>query len=114
MGVLLCLLLAQSPPSLVTDRTMADRAVLRALQSPGKVLFSDGFEAPDALTSYFEVRGQKEGLAKIVDLPRSGRRSLSCTAPDRKGASSGSGVSYWFGAQGGYERVHLRYYIKFK
>src|SRR5687768_7377710 len=114
MPMLLCLLLAQAPPILVTDRTLADAAKVRALQTAGKVIFSDGFEAKNALESYFEVRGQKEGWAKIVEAPRSGRHALSCTAPNRSGASSGSGVSYWFGGTGGYEKVHLRYYVKFK
>jgi hypothetical protein len=44
-------------PRLVTDATRADGEALAALQRPGKTIFADGFEKPDALKSSFEVRG---------------------------------------------------------
>lgn len=114
MSFLALLLLAQARPVLVTDETLADAGRLGSLQTPGTVIFADGFEDPDPLKSYFEVRGAKEGRVRVVDLPRSGRRALACTSPNKNGAESGAGISgYWFGAKGGYEKVHLRYYIKF-
>lgn len=120
--MLLALALIQAAPKL-TPRGTAD---LKTLEAPGTVIFADDFEGTAPLKSYFEVRGEKEGYAKIVEAPRefgahpvakgshgAGTHALACTAPNRSGAASGSGVSYWFGAKG-YEKVHLRYYIRFK
>jgi len=86
------------------------QAEIAKLQTPGKVLFTDGFEGQ--LSQYFEVRGEKEGHARIVDGGRSGGHALHLTAVNRNGGESGAGVSYWIGDQG-YERLYLRYYIKF-
>ncbi|MEQ1934217.1 MAG: polysaccharide lyase [Fimbriimonadaceae bacterium] len=107
------LVIGQAAPVLITDQTRQDSARLKALQTTGKVIFSDDFENPESLKSYFEVRGAKEGWVKVVDQSHSGKHALACTARNNNGASSGSGVSYWFGEKG-YERVYLRYYIKFK
>lgn len=108
--MLIAWLVAQTAPVLV-DRVDADK--LKALETPGAVIFADDFEGSNPFQSYFEVRGRKEGWAKIVDLPHSGKHALACTAPNRNGASSGAGVSYWFGNKG-YDKVYMRYYIKFK
>jgi hypothetical protein len=110
---------AANYPVLATARTLADPAALGALQTPGRVIFADGFESPDALKVYFEVGGLKEGRAKLTSDPalaHSGSGALQLTAPASDGKSSGAGPSYWFGEEkdgGGRDRVYLRYYIKF-
>jgi len=105
----------ESYPVLVTGRTRADRKALAELERPGRVIFSDGFESPDSLKSYFEIRGLKDGRAKLVADPKmahSGSGAIQLTAPARDGKSSGAGASYWFGPKG-YDQVYLRRYIKF-
>jgi hypothetical protein len=106
-----------SPPSpaLVTHATLADPVKLAELERPGEVLFEDGFEAEDSLARYFEVRGAKDGRAlRTTDaaLAHAGSGALQLTSPASEGNSSGAGVSGWLG-DGGHERVHLRYYLKF-
>ncbi len=106
---------------LVTDATRANPGALAALERPGTVLFSDGFEGDDPLASYFEVRGDEDGRAIIDDatgVAHTGERALRLTAPDRGGSSSGAGASYWIpdakdAEPDGYERIHLRAYVKF-
>lgn len=112
-------------PSLVTAATRADAKVRAALEKPGTLIFSDGFETDDSFKSSFEVGGLKEGRAKIAadaaDV-RTGKGSLQLTAKSNEGKESGAGPHYWLGgAQGvgkdksadGHDRVHIRYYIKF-
>ena len=102
-------------PALVTAATRADANALAALEKPGKLLFEDGFESADSLKRYFEVRGGKEGRAKCSEdakLAHSGHGALQLIASDRDGKESGAGVSYWYGPDG-YDRIHLRRYIKF-
>jgi len=90
------------------------------------VVFADDFEPAEgvhedaaaqppatALGRYFEVRGQLDDRAIVVDDPvlaHAGRRSLQLTsfAP---GSGSGAGVSAWLPA--GHSRLHLRYYLKY-
>ncbi len=106
---------AAARPVLVTARTRADAAALGELEKPGTILFEDGFESPDSLASYFEVRGVKEGHASLTTdraIAHSGAGALQLTAPANEGESSGSGAEYWFGP-GGHDRVYLRVYIKF-
>jgi hypothetical protein len=106
---------AETYPVLVTAETRRDPAALAQLERPGKIIFSDGFESPESLKSYFEIRGLKEGRAKLVFGPEaahSGKGAIQFTAPAREGKESGAGASYWFGPKG-YPRVHLRRYIKF-
>jgi hypothetical protein len=106
---------APPPPVLVTAKTLADRKALAELQRPGKVVFSDGFESPASLGKYFEIRGKKEGLARIEIDPkraRSGKGMFRCTAPAKGGRESGVGASCWFGPKG-YDRIHFRRYIRF-
>lgn len=106
-------------PALVTDKTLADAKALAELESPGKVLFSDGFESPEALKAAFEVLGMAEGRVKLTTEPKlvhSGAGALQLTATAAGGRSCGAGPSYWFGAEkngGGCDRVYLRYYLKF-
>jgi hypothetical protein len=120
---LLCILLAtpaaapaqESAPRLATEATRADPKALAALQQPGTILFSDGFESPDSLSRYFEVRGRKEGLAKAIrdpKLARSGTGAFQCTAPAREGKESDAGASGWLGPEG-HDRVHFRRCIRF-
>jgi len=102
-------------PTIITGQTRADPKALAALETPGRVLFSDGFESPDALKSYFEVLGLKEGRVKLTGEPtlaHSGAGALQLTAPANGGRSIGAGPSYWFGP-GGQDRVYLRYYLRF-
>jgi hypothetical protein len=112
------LLSAAAPPpypTLVTAETRDDPAALAVLQKPGRVIFRDGFESPASLKNYFEIRGLKEGRAKLVSgggLARAGKGAIRFTAPSNGGRSSGSGASYWFGPRG-YDRVHFRRYIRF-
>ncbi len=99
----------------VTDATRANAAALAKLQAPGSVLFQDDFETAESLKNYFEVRGAKEGCAKITAdaaLAHTGHGALQLSAPANAGNSSGAGVSAWLGDKGA-ERVHLRYYLKF-
>lgn len=108
---------APSPPypRLVTAETRADPAALAALEKPGKIFFQDGFESPDSLKKYFEIRGLKEGRAKLVtdkQLAHSGKGAIQLTAIARDGRESGAGAVGWFGPEG-YDRVYFRRYIRF-
>jgi hypothetical protein len=102
-------------PKLVTaeTRTGADR--LSALERPGGVFFRDDFESSESLEKYFEIRGLREGRAKLTtnaELAHKGNGAIQFTAVARDGRESGAGASGWFGPEG-YERVHFRRYIKF-
>jgi len=102
-------------PRLATAETRADAAVLAALEKPGEVFFRDGFESPESLKNYFEIRGLKEGHAALVRDPAlaaSGEGAIRFTAPARGGESSGAGASFWFGPEGR-DRVYFRRYIRF-
>jgi hypothetical protein len=102
-------------PRLVTAETRHDPKALAALEQPGTVFFRDDFESPDSLKKYFEIRGRREGRAKLVtnpDLAHSGRGVMQFTAAARDGQASGAGASGWFGPRG-YERVYFRRYIRF-
>ena len=105
----------ESYPVLVTAQTRANPQALSDLEKPGKVIFRDGFESPASLKSYFEIRGLKDGRAKLAaegDLARSGSGAIQFTAPANEGKESGAGASFWFGPRG-YDRIYLRRYIKF-
>jgi len=102
-------------PHLATSQTRADPQRLALLQKPGKVFFEDGFESTESLKKYFEIRGLKEGRARLVrDSKRahSGKGAIQFTAPANDGRESGAGASGWFGPQG-YDRVYFRRHIKF-
>ncbi len=125
-------------PVPVTERTRADPRALAALEAPGTIIFSDTFDAADALDAALEVGGRKDGRAVIDFTPghaHAGKGALRLTAKSNDGKSSGAGPVYWFGdplsgsavagatpspsppsppatREGGYERVYLRYYIK--
>jgi len=103
------------PPRLVTAQTRADPEQLARLQKPGTVFFEDGFETPASLKKYFEIRGLKEGRAKLVrgpGLAHCGQGAIRFTAPARDGRESGAGASGWFGPRG-HDRVYFRRYIRF-
>jgi hypothetical protein len=102
-------------PTLVTDQTRADPRALAALERPGRVFFSDGFESPDSLKMYFEIRGLREGRAKLVAgtaTAHSGTGAIQFTAVANDGRESGAGASGWFGPEG-YPCVSFRRYVKF-
>jgi hypothetical protein len=102
-------------PVLVTDATRADAKALAELQMPGTILFHDEFESADSLKNYFEIRGEKEGRARLVSdktLAHAGNGALQLTSPANDDNSSGAGASGWLD-NAGHERVYLRYYLKF-
>ena len=102
-----------SEPKLVTAQTLADPAKLKALQRPGRVLLADGFESEKSLKNYFEIRGSREGRARLVSgTAHSGKSSMRFTAVARDGRESGAGASGWLGPEG-HDRVHFRRYIRF-
>ncbi|MFI5386228.1 MAG: hypothetical protein ACHQ50_08920 [Fimbriimonadales bacterium] len=107
-GLALLLIAQSGEPVLVKD----SEADISKLQAPGKILFTDGFEGAAPLSRFFEVRGEREGLARIAGIAHSGSHALELTAINKNGQSSGAGVSYWIGNQG-YERLYLRYYVRF-
>jgi hypothetical protein len=100
---------------LVTAETRADPQALASLEKPGKIFFQDGFESSASAQKYFEIRGLKEGLAKVLTgarLAHSGEGAIQFTAVTRDGRESGVGASGWFGPEG-YDRVYFRRFIKF-
>lgn len=102
-------------PVLVTAQTRVDLAALAELERPGEIFFSDDFESEASLAKYFEIRGQREGRARLVSdakPARSGTGAIQFTAVAREGKESGAGASGWFGPEG-YDRVYLRRYIRF-
>ncbi len=106
---------APSYPKLVTAETRADAARLSALERPGDVFFHDEFESTESLKKYFEVRGLREGRAKLTtnaELAHKGNGAIQFTAVARDGRESGAGATAWFGPKG-YDRVYFRRYIKF-
>jgi len=104
-----------SRPQLVTARTRADPRKLADIQKGGKVFFADGFESPQSLKKYFEVRGLTDGRAKLTTDPKlahAGKGALELTAKANNARESGAGASGWFGPAG-YDRVYFRRYIRF-
>jgi hypothetical protein len=102
-------------PKLVTAETRADADRLSALERPGDVFLRDEFESSESLEKYFEIRGLREGRAKLTtnaELAHRGSGAIQFTAVARDGRESGAGASGWFGPEG-YDRVHFRRYIKF-
>ena len=98
-----------------TRATRADAGARAALERPGHVFFSDGFESTSSLDNYFEIRGRDDGRARLVQGPwpvHTGRGAIQFTAPANGGNSSGAGASLWFGPNG-YDRVHYRRYLRF-
>jgi len=102
-------------PKLVTAETRADADRLSALERPGDVFFHDEFESGQSLEKYFEIRGLREGRAKLTtnpELAHKGNGAIQFTAVARDGHESGAGASGWFGPNG-YDRVYFRRYVKF-
>jgi hypothetical protein len=109
------LLSADHYPSLVTAETRADVGKLSSLERTGSIFFRDGFESPESLKKYFEIRGLREGCAKLTtnaELAHKGNGAIQFTATARGGRESGAGATAWFGPDG-YDRVYFRRYIKF-
>ena len=99
----------------MTAATRADAKKLSALQRPGDVIFRDGFESPESLKKYFEIRGLREGRAKLIasaEFAHEGSGAIQFTAVARDGRESGVGATAWIGPNG-YDRVYFRRYIKF-
>ena len=104
-----------SYPKLVTRETREDADGLSQLERPGTVFFRDGFESPESLKKYFEIRGLREGHARLTtsaELAHTGNGAIQLTAVARDGRDSGVGAVGWFGPTG-YDRVYFRRYIKF-
>ncbi|HET6204850.1 MAG TPA: hypothetical protein VFI25_18835 [Planctomycetota bacterium] len=102
-------------PIRVTEKTRADPGALAALEKPGRVFFSDDFESADSRKGFFEIRGEKEGRARLTEDPKEahrGKGAFRFTAPAVQGKSSGSGASAWLGSEG-YGQVYFRRYVKF-
>ena len=106
----------QTPyPVEVTAETLAGAGALAALEKPGKILFTDGFESDGSLKSYFDISGLKEGNTKVISDPglaHTGKGAVQFTAPARGGGESGVRMDYWFGPEG-HARVYFRRYIRF-
>lgn len=106
---------SQPYPRLVTTATKANQQAQAALEKSGTVFFRDDFESPESLKKYFEIRGLKEGNAKLVadaKLAHAGNGAIQFTAKGREGRELGVGANGWFGPEG-YDRVYFRRYIKF-
>ncbi len=134
---------APDTPRDVTTATRLDSLLRSRLEAPGQVLFEDDFErvgtAPSAATPaesrpapsstdtpvaaaatganplarYFEVRGARSGLARIVTdrgLAHGGQGTLQLTS-HAAGGGAGAGVSAWLPAA--QQTLHLRYYLKY-
>jgi len=104
-----------SCPVLVTGKTRSTPKALAALEKPGRIVFTDGFESPKSFEKYFEIGGRKDGRAVLetdVRLAHSGRGAIRLTAPARDGKSSGAGANAWLGPKG-YDQLYFRRYIKF-
>lgn len=102
-------------PVLVTAATRANAQTLGALEKPGKVFFTDGFESAESLKNYFEIGGLEEGRAKLTTdakLAHRGEGAFQFTAPAAAGKESSAGASFWFGPEG-HKQVYYRRYIKF-
>lgn len=107
--------LSDTYPKLVTAETRKNAETLAALQRPGNVFFRDGFESPESLNKYLEIRGLRDGRAKLItnaELAHEGNGAIQFTAVARDGRESGAGATGWFGPNG-YDRVYFRRYIKF-
>jgi hypothetical protein len=102
-------------PVLVTAATRQDAKALQRLQTPGKVVFQDGFDGEASLQAYFEVNGRKEGRARVTKeqaVVHTGAGALQLCSTDSAGKSCGAGPVLWLGNDG-YERLYLRYYIRY-
>ena len=96
----------------VTERTRRNRSALEALQAPGRVFFQADFEQTDWYQPFFDRYGFREGrLRRVTDpkLVHSGRGSLECRLPAKRGAVASA--CYWFAP--GYDQVYARWYCRF-
>ena len=102
-------------PLLVTSDTRRDKKKLAALERPGRIVFTDGFESPKSFGKYFEIGGRTDGRAVLetdARLAHTGKGAIRLTAPARDGRSSGAGAHAWLGPKG-YDQLYFRRYIKF-
>ncbi len=102
-------------PRDVTAATSGDEKTLAALQTPGKILFEDGFETEASLDRYFDIHGRDDGRTTIAldpELAHGGRGALKLTTPAREEGSAAAGVTGWLGKEG-HDCVYFRRYILF-
>ncbi|UCE02328.1 MAG: hypothetical protein JSW67_13965 [Candidatus Latescibacterota bacterium] len=102
-------------PRDVTVETLKDPKALAALETPGTVLFEDGFESKGSLKKYFEIRGIDDGRVELVssqNLAHRGQGAIQFKAPAVERGSSSSGASGWLGSRG-HDRIYFRRYIRF-
>jgi hypothetical protein len=98
----------------VTEQTLNNPAELARLQKPGTILFEEGFEEPDALKRFYNLRESDRGAQQIVldgSVAHSGKGSLQLHTIDEGGESSDAGVTHWLGE--GADTVYYRRYIRF-
>ena len=107
--------MAQTPPQVVTQQTLADAEALARLQAPGTVFFTDDAESEGRFADYLEVRGRDDGRTVVtVDpgLAHRGAGAYQFTAPANDGNASGAGATLYFGPHG-YDTVYFRRYLRF-
>lgn len=98
----------------VTKQTLADSSELARLHAPGNVFITEGFETPDALDRFFNLREYDRGAQTITTDPalaHSGSGALQLDTIDEDGRASDASVSLWFGP--GHDTVYFRTWIKF-
>lgn len=101
-------------PTDVTQQTLADSDELARIQTAGTVFFEEGFESPDALDQFFNLRERDRGAQKIISdgsLAHSGNGVLQLDTIDRDGAESDAGITNWFTP--GHDTVYFRRWIRF-
>ena len=103
-----------SYPIDVTARTLADPAELSRLETPGDVFLTEGFESPDALERFINLREHERGAQTITTdaaVLHSGNGALRLETLDSDGKASDAGVSLWFGP--GHDTLYFRTWIRF-
>lgn len=98
-----------------TAETKKDPEKLARLETPGKVLFTDGFDSDKSFEQWFEVADRKDGRARIMIEPKAahgGDGALVLTATKNDGKSRGAWLAGWLG-DAGHDCVHMRYWIRY-
>lgn len=97
-----------------TAQTLANPSELARLQTPGTLLFEEGFESSEALDRFYNLREADRGAQEIISdesIAHSGKGALQLHTIDEGGESSDAGVTYWLGD--GADTVYYRRYIRF-
>jgi hypothetical protein len=98
----------------VTAQTLADSNATSRLEKPGRILFEEGFNKPDALDRFFNLLGKDRGAQEIVMDPsfaHSGDGCFQLHTIDTGGKSVGGSASYWLDE--GADTLYFRRYIRF-